>query len=150
MSARAYIFVPNDGSFAKPLAPAEVKSMKHIEDPDHALQTRFSELLHQKNVNVAFWLCDKGVMILGSQDQARVISNIVTDTHGLIVANGNRIAANNDNTIHIASVFSKAAEPKIVRPSADFNMAASDEQKTISIASRPSIRGNVMRTLEAA
>ena len=146
MPASGYIFVPNDGSFEKPLSAAEVKSFKHIDDHDAILQTRFSELLHQRNINVPFWLGDKGVMIYGTGQQARAVSHIVEGLPNLAPSknSAHMSGADNDNRPHISGVFGDAAERyKIQRPSASFNMAAKDEPKLRSFTrSRPSIRGN--------
>lgn len=148
MPAPAYIFVPNDGSFEKPLSSSEVKSFKQIDDQDAILQTRFSDLLHQRNINVPFWLSDKGVMILGSAQQAHAVSNIVEGLTNLapgMYAHGEKraIVADNDNKPHISAVFGDAAQgAKIDRPSAAFNVAAQDEMKARTFApSRPSIHG---------
>lgn len=146
MPAPGYIFVPNDGGIEKPLNAAEVKSFKHLDDHDTLMQTRFSDLLHQRNINVPFWLSDKGVMIYGSSAQARAVSGIVEDLPRLAPAKyavSNHAPADNDNKLHISAAFDSAAERyKFVRPSPAFNAAADDAPKMRSMASRPSIRGN--------
>jgi hypothetical protein len=144
MAGVGYILIPFDGSRETHLSASEAKSQNVIDDL--ARETRLSELLDQRGMDVKFMFTERGVMIKGTDAQAMTVSRLVEDLPNLMpsqqVQKTSFSAANDDNKLRIASAFGSAARHFNVAPiRGPFTMAASDTASTVRGA-RPGINGS--------
>ena len=153
MAGVGYILIPFDGGRETRLSASEAKSQNVIDDL--ARETRLSELLDQRGMDVKFMFTERGVMIKGTDAQALTVSRLVEDLPNLMPSQQAQraafTAANDDDKIHIASAFGSAVRRFNVAPiSGQFAMAARDAASTVRGA-RPGINGSYgVRVLAAA
>lgn len=149
MPEQSLIFVPYDGSRERIVSAAEAKSKNIIDDP--VRETRFSELLEQRGMQIPFWLTDRGVLIQGSSAQAMTVSHFVEQLPHLVPSSSAYqareiapVAANDD---HIKSAFGAAVVPYAVPPMAEqFKNAAYDNViKPLRFGQRATISGSYLR-----
>ena len=148
MAGVGYILIPFDGGREAHLSVVEAKSQKTIDDP--VRETRLSELLDQRGMDVKFMFTERGVMIRGTAAQAMTVSRLVEDLPNLTPSSkiynagvGDIMASRaNDNGRHIADAFGSAARRFQIAPiSGEFRMAANDTASTVR-GRRPSINGS--------
>lgn len=134
--------VPYDGSLEKRLSASEAKSQQTIEDP--VRETRLSELLDQRGVDVRFMFTERGVLMHGSAEQAMVVNRLVSDLPSLAPSANAVVAANDAKKAHIVPVFGDVARPFRVAPlSGAFTMAANDEApRKVAYGQNASISGS--------
>ena len=144
MAGVGYILIPFDGGRETRLSASEAKSQNVIDDL--ARETRLSELLDQRGMDVKFMFTDRGVMIKGTDAQALTVSRLVEDLPNLMPSQqahkSSFVAANDDDKIHIAAAFGSAVRRFNVAPiRGQFAMAASDTALTVR-GTRPAINGS--------
>ena len=136
--------VPYNGGLETCLSASEAKSQQMIDDP--VRETRLSELLDQRGVDVRFMFTERGVLMQGTAAQAMVVNRLVNDLSNLTPSEKATVSAPlkaaNDES-YIAPAFAGAARRYNIgsmRP--NFSAAANDEKVTTVRGARPSINGS--------
>jgi hypothetical protein len=112
MSAALYTFVPYDGS--RESTVANPSAINIIDNPEK--QTELYDRLEQDGIGARVWLSDKGVLVMGSKDDVRGVSNIVTAPSFMMeTANTNAVPSMHRDFDRAADVlsFRQARRPSI-------------------------------------
>ncbi len=140
MTAIEYIFVPDRGiSQERSLSGREAASQTIIDDS--AKQTRMTELLGQRSIEVPLWVVQGGYMIHGNMGQARVVSRLADEN--MIPSSAAQTAQQAQPVQHISDMFGDAAIK--IRLRTPFEMAVG-EPRVISFGKKPNIRGSYSTT----
>ncbi len=134
MTAIEYIFVPDNGTTERSLSGREATSQQIIDD--FAKQTRMTELLCQRSIEVPLWVVQGGYMIHGNMGQARVVSRLADEN---IIPSSAASAQKAEPVQHISSMFGDVAIRIPLR--ANFEMAVG-EPRVIPFGRKPNIRGS--------
>lgn len=137
MPAAEYILAPKDGGLEKTLSSQQVKSLNFIDDTEK--ETLFAEKLEKHGVKALVKLCEEGVLVRGSMEQARITGRVAQD----MTYDAPKQSA---NVVNMADHFGANAGKRYLTGAAihkQFGMAASDEAAPVSAPKlRPSIRGD--------
>ncbi|PZO81542.1 MAG: hypothetical protein DI626_10750, partial [Micavibrio aeruginosavorus] len=145
MPAAEYILAPKDGGLEKTLSSQQVKSLNFIDDT--VKQMDMSEKLEQRGVYAPFWLCNEGVLVHGTAEQARIAGRVAEDMTYDAPKKSAGIA-------NIADHFGANAGKRYLTGAAiskQFGLAASDVAAPVSTPKlRPSVRGDYGRSYAMA
>ncbi len=110
MPTREYILIPEGSHETLKLNVSQAKEQIL---PDSSIPSRLFELLDQRGLHVPCWMCKDGIMIQGSEAQARVVGRLVDELPNLMASSRKDQmlpkAANDDEKIHAAGPFGLAA-----------------------------------------
>lgn len=147
MPGVGFILIPFDGSREMPLSASEAKSQQVIDDP--VRETRLSELLDQRGLDVKFMFTNRGVLIRGTEAQALTIGRLVEELPNLAPSEkapalkGRQYAVANDDRARITGTFGAAAHRAgLPAMRANFTVAANDAQVVTLRGRRPAITGS--------